>query len=115
VSARREVAFWVAQRAASIVLALCVAVHLATMIYAIRNGLSAAEILGRTRGSLLWGAFYGTFVIAAAVHGALGLRTIAAEWLGWRGESVEFTVTVVAGALTVLGLRAVAAVVGVPA
>lgn len=114
-SARREVAFWVAQRATSIVLAFCVAVHLATMVYAIRNGLSAAEILGRTRGSLLWGTFYSVFVLAAAIHGALGVRTIAAEWLGWRGEAAEFTVTLLAGALTVLGLRAVVAVVGIPA
>ena len=111
----REVAFWVAQRAASVVLAFCVIVHLATMIYAIRNGLSAAEILGRTRGNLAWGAFYSTFVIAAALHAALGLRTIAAEWLGWRGDAAEFATTVVGLALTVLGLRAVAAVVGAPA
>jgi fumarate reductase subunit C len=115
VSARREVAFWVAQRATSIVLAFCVLVHLATMIYAIRNGLSAAEILGRTRGSLAWGAFYSTFVIAAAVHGALGLRTVAAEWLGFRGEAAEYAMTLVGLVLTIAGLRAVAAVVGAPA
>ena len=41
---------WVAQRASAAVLALCVAVHLATMVYAIRGGLSAAEILSRTQG-----------------------------------------------------------------
>lgn len=111
----REVSFWVAQRAASVVLAFCVIVHLATMIYAIRNGLTAAEILGRTRGSLGWGAFYCTFVIAAALHGALGLRTIAAEWLGWRGDGAELATTVAGLVLTILGLRAVAAVVGAPA
>ena len=114
-SARREVVFWVAQRATSIVLALCVLVHLVTMIYAVRNGLSAGEILGRTRGSLAWGTFYSVFVIAAAVHGALGLRTVAAEWLGWRGDSAQLATTVVGVALTLLGLRAVAAVVGSPA
>lgn len=111
-SARREVVFWVAQRATSVVLGICVAVHLATMIYAIRNGLTAAEILGRTRGSLAWGAFYSTFVIAAALHGAIGLRTIAAEWLGFRGEAAEVAATVVGLALTIAGLRAVVAVVG---
>ena len=114
-SARREVVFWVAQRATAVVLALCVVVHLATMIYAVRNGLTAAEILGRTRGSMGWAAFYSTFVIAAAIHAAIGLRTIAAEWLRWRGDSAELAVTVVGLALTILGLRAVAAVVGVPA
>ena len=113
-SARREVALWVAQRATAVVLALCVVVHLATMIYAVRNGLSAAEILGRTRGNLVWGAFYTVFVISAAIHGAIGLRTIAAEWLHWRGETAELAVTVIGFALTVAGLRAVAAVVGAP-
>jgi fumarate reductase subunit C len=113
-SARREVAFWVAQRATAVVLALCVAVHLATIVYAVRSGLTAAEILGRTRGSLAWGAFYSTFVIAAAIHGAIGLRTIAGEWLGWRGQSAELAITVAGFLLTIAGLRAVAAVVGMP-
>jgi fumarate reductase subunit C len=113
-SARREVVFWVAQRATAVVLALCVVVHLATMIYAIRGGLSAAEILGRTRGNLAWGAFYSTFVIAAAIHSAIGLRTVAAEWLQWRGQAAELVVTLVGFGLTIAGLRAVAAVVGAP-
>ena len=103
---------WVAQRATAVVLALCVVVHLATIIYAVRGGLSAGEILARTRGSLMWGAFYSAFVIAAAIHGAIGLRTIAAEWLGFRGDAAEVAMTVVGLALTILGLRGVVAVVG---
>lgn len=114
-SAPREVRLWVAQRATAVVLALCVIVHLATMIYAVRGGLTAAEILGRTRGSIAFGAFYSTFVIAAAIHAAIGLRTIAAEWLQWRGQSAEIAITVAGFLLTIAGLRAVAAVVGMPA
>lgn len=113
-SARREVVFWVAQRAASVVLAFCVLVHLVTIVYAVRNGLTAGEILARTRGSLGWGAFYTTFVLASAVHGALGLRTVAGEWLRLRGPGAELLTTVAGVALTILGLRAVAAVVGAP-
>ena len=101
-----------AQRATAVVLALCVVVHLATIIYAVRGGLTAGEILARTRGSLAWGAFYSAFVIAAAIHGAIGLRTIAAEWLGFRGDAAEVAMTVVGLALTILGLRGVVAVVG---
>lgn len=101
-----------AQRATAVVLALCVVVHLATIIYAVRGGLTAGEILARTRGSLMWGAFYSAFVIAAAIHGAIGLRTIAAEWLGFRGDAAEVAMTVVGLALTILGLRGVVAVVG---
>ena len=48
VSARAQVRLWAAQRLSAAVLALCVLVHLATLIYAVRGGLSAAEILGRT-------------------------------------------------------------------
>src|SRR5258705_11654285 len=106
---RREVALWVAQRVTAVVLALCVIVHLVTIIYAVRGGLTAAEILGRTRGNVAWATFYVIFVIAAAVHGAIGLRTVAAEWLGFRGDGAEFAVTIVGIAPTLLGLRAVAA------
>ena len=111
-SARREATLWVAQRATAVILAVCVVVHLATIIYAVRGGLSAGEILARTRGNLAWGAFYSVFVFAAAIHGAIGIRTIAAEWLGFRGEAAELAMTVIGLALTILGLRAVVAVVG---
>lgn len=111
-SARREARLWIAQRATAVVLALCVAVHLVTIVYAVRGGLTAGEILGRTRGNYGWGAFYGVFVVSAAIHGAIGLRAVAAEWLRFRGEAAEVTMTLVALALTVLGLRGVWAVVG---
>ena len=109
---RREVALWLAQRVTAVVLAICIAVHLLTIIYAVRHGLTAAEILGRTRGSVAWSAFYATFVLAAAIHGAIGLRTVASEWLRLRGDALEIGMTVVALALTFLGLRAVYAVFG---
>ena len=48
-SVRSQVLLWGAQRVSALVLALCVVVHLVTIIFAVRNGLSAAEILGRTR------------------------------------------------------------------
>ncbi len=110
-SRRREVLLWTAQRATAVVLAVCVAVHLVTIIYAVRGGLSAGEILARTRGSVAWGAFYSVCVIAAAVHGAIGLRTVAAEWLGIRGDAAEVGMSLVGLFLTLAGLRAVAAVV----
>lgn len=110
--ARREAALWVAQRGTAIVLAFCVVVHLVTIIYAVRGGLSAAEVLGRTRGSVAWAAFYVIFVVSVAVHGAIGLRNIAAEWLGLRGSGLEVAVTVAGVVLTIAGLRAVVAVFG---
>ena len=111
-SARREAVLWIGQRATAAVLAVCVIVHLVTIIYAVRGGLSAGEILARTRGSIAWGTFYSVFVIAAAIHGAIGLRTVAAEWLGFRGDAAELAMTVAGLALVILGLRGVVAVVG---
>ncbi len=88
-SVRTETRLWIAQRASAVVLALCVVVHLIVIVYAMRGGLSAAEILGRTRGNVGWLVFYGVFVLAAAVHAPIGLRAIASEWLGWRGRSLS--------------------------
>ena len=109
-SARAQARLWVAQRATAALLAFCVAVHLATIIFAVRGGLTAAEILARTRGSVAWGAFYGIFVIAAAIHGGIGLRAVAIEWLGLR-RTAGWVATFAAAALVALGLRAVVAVI----
>jgi fumarate reductase subunit C len=109
---RAEAALWVAQRATAVILAFCVLVHLVTLIYAVRHGLSAADILGRTRGNAAWAAFYVIFVAAVAVHGAIGLRTVAAEWLRFRGAAAEGATVAIAIVLLVMGLRAVVAVFG---
>ena len=106
-SVRGETMLWVAQRASAALLALCVAVHLATIVYAVQGGLSAAEILGRTRGNTAWFAFYSLFVLACAVHVPIGLRAVLSEWLGWRGASRDGALLVFSLALAILGMRAV--------
>ncbi len=103
-----------AQRATAGLLALLVPVHLALVLYATQGGLSAAEILGRTRGSLAWGTFYGSFVLAVAIHASIGLRAILAEWARLRGRLLEGVTLAIAILLLLLGLRAVRAVVGAP-
>ncbi len=107
---RTQVLLWAAQRASAAVLALCVVVHLITIVYAVRNGLTAAEILGRTRGSYVWFAFYAFFVAAIAVHAPIGLRTILSETLGWRGTALDVLVLVIGVALALWGMRAALAV-----
>ncbi len=109
---RSEVLLWVAQRATAVVLAACVAVHLATIIYAVQGGLSAAEILSRTRGNTGWLAFYSVFVVAVAVHAPIGLRAVLAEWLGWRGGSRDAFLGLLSLLLLFMGLRAALAVFG---
>jgi fumarate reductase subunit C len=107
VSVRSETRLWIAHRASAAVLAVCVAVHLVTMIYAVRGGLSAAEILGRTRGNGAWLAFYSVFVLAVTVHVPIGLRAVFTEWLGWRGKGRDAALLLFAALLAWLGLRAV--------
>ena len=111
-SVRAQVLLWGAQRASAAVLALCVIVHLATIIYAVRGGLTAAEILQRTSGSAAWAFFYGLFVAAVAVHAPIGLRNVLAELFQWRGRSLDVFVLIVGLAIAASGLRAVYAVVG---
>jgi fumarate reductase subunit C len=110
VSFRGEARLWIAQRASAAVLAVCVSVHLVTIVYAVRSGLSAAEILERTRGSAAWFAFYSVFVLAVTVHAPIGLRAVLNEWLGWRGRSRDLALLLFATLLAWTGMRAVSSV-----
>lgn len=111
-SARTQVYLWAAQRLSAAVLAVCVLVHLVTLIYAVRGGLSGAEILARTRGNMAWGMFYAVFVLAVAVHAPIGLRTICIETFALRGRLLDGLMILIALILAALGLRAVWAVIG---
>ena len=110
-SGRGEMQLWIAQRVTAVFLAFFVLVHLATIIYAVRAGLGADQVLGRTRGSVGVAAFYGLFVMSAAIHGAIGLRTIGIEWLRMPATRAGMFAFVIGLALAALGLRAVYAVV----
>ena len=105
-NAKFESWLWLAQRASAALLALCVLVHLATIIYAVRHGLTGAAILGRTRGNGIALGFYALYVLAIAVHAPIGLRTLCQEWLGWRGTSLDWVAGALALALFAFGLRA---------
>ena len=70
---------WYAQRISAMVLGLCVALHLFIMFYAIRGGLTAGEILGRTQGNWLFAIFYEVLVLACFVHEPIGLANILCE------------------------------------
>jgi fumarate reductase subunit C len=98
------------QRASAFVLAVAVAVHLATILYAVRGGLTASEILARTHGNVLFLAFYLVFVTAVAVHAPIGLRNVLREWTPWRSRSLDIALALFALLLLVLGFRAIFAV-----
>jgi len=85
--------------------------HLIIIFYASRNGLSAAEILDRTRGNVGWALFYGVFVALAAVHGAIGVRAVLREWTTLRPGTLDALMWAFGLLLVALGGRAVVAVV----
>jgi fumarate reductase subunit C len=70
---------WYAQRISAMILGICVAVHLIIIFYAIRGGLTAQEILGRTQGNVSFALFYEIFVLACFVHAPIGVANILQE------------------------------------
>lgn len=110
-SARNEAIVWYAQRISAMVLAVCVVVHLGVIIYAVKGGLTAAEILGRTHGNWAFGLFYVVFVVACAIHAPIGVAHIVAEWIGPRNGRHHLIMHLLSLLILGLGLRAVYAVV----
>ena len=108
-----NVTLYLWQRATALLLAPLVFVHLWLILYAVRGGLSATEILSRTQGSIGWGLFYGLFVVAAAIHASIGLRTVINEWSGISGRFLNTIASAFGLVLLLLGWRAVYAVVAV--
>jgi fumarate reductase subunit C len=106
-----QVRLWYWGRISSMVLAFCVLVHLAVIVYAVRGGLSGAEVLARTHGSWTFGLFYAVFVVACAIHVPLGLARIMRESLGWRESSINAFAALFALLLLAMGLRSVYGVV----
>ncbi len=107
-----EARLFALQRLTALVMAPLVLVHLVLIVYAVEGGLTAGEILGRTQGSVFWGLFYGLFVLMAAIHAPIGLRSVLREWTGLGRRPIDWLMVAFGLLLLVLGWRAVAAVVG---
>ncbi len=99
------------QRISALVMVPLVLLHLIVMIYATQGGLSAAEILARTQGSLFWGFVYGLFVLAASLHAAIGLRVIIYEWLKPPRSLLDPITLFICFTLMIFGWRAIYAVI----
>ncbi len=100
---------WYAQRISAMVLGLCVAIHLLTMFFAIRGGLTAGEILGRTQGNWIFAVFYEVFVLACLVHAPIGLANILRENFP-HSSKVAILPWILAMLITILGTTAVVGV-----
>jgi fumarate reductase subunit C len=106
-----NVRLYVWQRLTAAIMVPLVLLHIAVIFYATRKGMTAADILARTRDSILWGSFYGVFVASAAVHAAIGLRNVLTEWSPLNDRVASIFSSAFGLLLLVLGFRAVAAVV----
>ena len=106
-----NVRLYVWQRLTAAIMAPLVLGHVAIIFYATRRGMSATDILARTRDSIAWASYYGIFVAAAAVHASIGVRNILAEWSPLGDRRAGLLAALFGFALLVLGFRAVAAVV----
>src|SRR5262249_32215956 len=106
-----NVRLYVWQRLTAAIMLPLVLAHVAMIFYATRTGMSAADILGRTRSSIGWAVFYTLFVVPAAIHAGICLRYCFAEWLPMGGPAAGMLAVVFGFLLLLFGLRAVAAVV----
>ncbi|MCX5591046.1 succinate dehydrogenase [Alcaligenes endophyticus] len=100
------------QRLTALILAPFVLIHLAVIMYAVKGGLTAADILSRTQGSVWWISFYGVFVIAVAIHAAIGIRRVLIEWCKLSLSAANVLSLLIALGMLFLGMRAVVAVGG---
>jgi fumarate reductase subunit C len=102
---------FVAQRLTAMLLAVLVIIHLGLILFAVRGGLTASEILARTQGNIFWAIFYGFFVVVVAIHAPIGVRKVLQEWSGLENLTINSFCWIFSLLLLVLGFRAVAAVV----
>jgi fumarate reductase subunit C len=102
---------YVWQRGTAALMAPLVLIHLAVIFYATRQGLTAADILSRTHGSLMWASYYGVFVAAVSIHAAIGMRNVLAEWSPLNDRGAGWCAVLLGIALALLGFHAVVALV----
>ncbi|MDA7947973.1 MAG: succinate dehydrogenase [Hyphomicrobiaceae bacterium] len=100
------------QRGTAFVMVPLVITHLVVIMIAVHGGLSAEEILARTRGSAAWAIFYSVFVFAASIHAGIGMQAIAHEWFGLGQRAAAIAGHIFILFLLSLGLRAVFGVYG---
>ncbi len=105
-----DIRLYMLQRITALIMAPLTLGHLAIMIYAVQGGLSTAEILSRTQGSIFWFLFYGIFVASVSIHAAIGLRVIVFETFGLRNIILNIFSWGTCLLFLLLGARAVFAV-----
>jgi fumarate reductase subunit C len=106
-----NVRLYIWQRATAALMAPLVLGHIAVIFYATRQSLTAADILSRTHGSVVWASYYGLFVAAASIHASIGVRNVLAEWSPLSDRGAGVFAIVLGLLLAALGCHAVVALV----
>jgi fumarate reductase subunit C len=106
-----NVRLYVWQRATAAIMVPLVLVHIAVIFNATRNGMTAVDILSRTRGSIVWASYYGLFVAAVSIHASIGVRNVLTEWSSLHDRRAGQLAIAFGLLLAALGARAVYAVV----
>lgn len=106
-----NVRLYIWQRATAALMAPLVLIHIAVIFYATRQGLTAADILSRTHGSVVWASYYGLFVAAVSIHAAIGIRNILIEWPRFNVRAANLRAVLIGIVLASLGFYAVTALV----
>jgi fumarate reductase subunit C len=106
-----NVRLYIWQRATAVLMVPLVLGHIAVIFYATRQSLTAADILSRTHGSVLWASYYGLFVAAASIHASIGVRNVLAEWSPISDRGAGVLAVVLGLLLAALGFHAVVALV----
>lgn len=104
-----ERALFIAQRLTAMLLAPLVLLHLGLILFATREGLSASAIHERMQASVVLPLLYGLFVVAAAIHAPIGLRSVLIEWTPLPRRLIEWAMVGFGALLLALGGRAILA------
>ena len=106
-----NVRLYVWQRATAALMAPLVLIHIAVIFYATRQQMTAADILSRTHGSIVWAAYYAVFVAAVSIHASIGVRNVLSEWTPLAERHAGQFAIMLGIVLTLLGAHAIFALV----
>jgi fumarate reductase subunit C len=106
-----NVRLYVWQRVTAALMVPLVLVHIAAIFYATRQQMTAADILSRTHGSVVWATYYALFVAAVSIHASIGVRNVLAEWSPLTERRAGQIAIVFGVALASLGAHAIFALV----
>jgi fumarate reductase subunit C len=106
-----NVRLYVWQRATAALMVPLVLVHIAVILYVSSQGMTAADILSRTHGSVVWASYYILFVAAASIHASIGVRNVLTEWSPFNDRGAGWCGVLLGVVLAFLGFHAVVALV----